>query len=60
MRLCYFNDCKAGEYRLSLCCKDCDISDCPERCPRKDCTSCFWMKEAEDYDKDTAGTVNKE
>jgi hypothetical protein len=60
MKLCFYNDCRAGEYRLSLCCTECDIVGCPERCERKDCVSCFWMKEAEDYDKDQTGAVNKE
>ena len=59
MKLCYFNDCKAGEYRLSLCCLDCDIYDCPERCPFKECTSCFWYKEADDYDKDKSRTIEE-
>ena len=60
MKLCYYNDCKAGEYRLSLCCIDCDIYDCPERCKFKSATSCMFVKEAEDYDKDTSQALNKE
>lgn len=60
MKLCYYNDCMAGEYRLALCCVDCDIEDCPERCVIKNSNCCFFMKDAEEYDKDTGETVKQE
>ncbi len=47
MKLCYLNDCKAGEHRLSLCCADCDIGDCPERCRKQDLDECKWREEYE-------------
>jgi len=48
-RLCYINDCKAGDYELALCCMDCDIFDCSERCRRSMelNTNCMRMKETE-------------
>ena len=44
-RLCYFNDCKAGEYKHAVCCFDCDLDDCPERCFKKSEQGCMFLRE---------------
>ena len=50
-KLCMYNDCKAGEHEYSIRCCDCPDTKCPERCPNKNCESCYWMTEVKDEDR---------
>ena len=52
-KLCMYNDCHAGEHEYSIRCCDCPDTDCPERCPNKNCESCYWMTEVRDDERRT-------
>ena len=48
MKLCRFNDCKAGDHKYSVVCRDCPRTRCPERCKDETCDGCMWLVEVED------------
>lgn len=52
MRLCYKNDCRAGEYDMEICCFECDLSECYERCKKSVSDGCKFLKEV---NNDTTG-----